>query len=397
VNGILQSAKQKIKREADLTGSGQQSWPAGAGWSTLHATGAAGEAVALPITYAGNQSVQSIEGALNETPTGQFLLEVIKGGLRAGVKSLGDIPIPGTDQTVADVLNANPETANRVTSWLGALNILPTVSLGKSVASGAVQSAERSVTGIKQAAQSAELGPYPELFGGPKATGYGTANPMPSQHGMPYSEFEISDAPAKVTGIKSGYLKNVLEHPELYKQYPDLADLPVTSKLGSSYYQGGKINIEPNDADISTTLHEVQHAIQGIENPTKVGLFDAAGSIKGTTDFNTASSRLSDILYSIDSAERQAYNVQRRYAGSKSYTDYGDFPQNDVINRYKGIVEKIESPEGLSKKLAADEEVFRISSNQDIPTKEKPKMYRKVLTEYMKEIGLLDSKGKLIQ
>lgn len=76
------------------------------------------------------------------------------------------------------------------------------------------------------------------------------------------------------------YLSDVLKHPTLYKNYPQLFKLPVfyaTNKLprieyiNPSFYQNPRPDFiliygNPSDYDLKTILlHETQHAIQGIE------------------------------------------------------------------------------------------------------------------------------------
>ena len=101
--------------------------------------------------------------------------------------------------------------------------------------------------------------------------------------------YEISDANArmklpmsemlesKTFGPTRGNYKlgDVLEHPELYKAYPDVAEVPFTVREGFMDYgkglqgwRGDKgIGLTPYVQDpLGTLLHEAQHEIQGKEN-----------------------------------------------------------------------------------------------------------------------------------
>jgi hypothetical protein len=94
---------------------------------------------------------------------------------------------------------------------------------------------------------------------------------------------EISDHLAKMNPVnwreKAGSsvpLSQVLEHPRLYEEYPELAHLPVREETHPRYFgaydpaTGGiSVNrdlIEAEGLDMrETLLHEVQHAVQAIE------------------------------------------------------------------------------------------------------------------------------------
>ena len=101
--------------------------------------------------------------------------------------------------------------------------------------------------------------------------------------------YEISDANARMKlpmsemlesklfgPTKGNYkLSDVLEHPELYKAYPDVAEVPFTVREGFMDYRKGLqgwrgdngIGLTPYVQDpLGTLLHEAQHEIQGKEN-----------------------------------------------------------------------------------------------------------------------------------
>lgn len=96
--------------------------------------------------------------------------------------------------------------------------------------------------------------------------------------------FEISDHASELTPfareqleagkIVGGTLKDVFDHPELYKAYPHIADLPVSLEYGKWHSPSGGYNPKTGDIDFKTNtfdgsnspksilLHEIQHAIQ---------------------------------------------------------------------------------------------------------------------------------------
>tara|TARA_R100001244_G_C5140458_1_gene127768 strand:- start:39 stop:896 length:858 start_codon:yes stop_codon:yes gene_type:complete len=105
---------------------------------------------------------------------------------------------------------------------------------------------------------------------------------------------EIDDSASKVKNIKSGYggdefqLEHILDHPELYKHYPDMKKIPVKTSHGvntasyqrahippiASKYDKGEERIElgvmgPERNFRTTLLHEIQHAMQHREKFAK--------------------------------------------------------------------------------------------------------------------------------
>ena len=100
--------------------------------------------------------------------------------------------------------------------------------------------------------------------------------------------FEIDDSkssfikPVSDSPWDSTPLKNVLKHPSLYKEYPQLAEIPVsvgTDPGDAAYFQSathpradfmGVLNLSP-DADKADVIHEVQHIIQRIEGRPSYG------------------------------------------------------------------------------------------------------------------------------
>jgi hypothetical protein len=107
--------------------------------------------------------------------------------------------------------------------------------------------------------------------------------------------YEIGDKDAKFTPLSkdSHTLGEVLDHPELYKSYPELKDMTVhhDPELSGAYYDpnttsitlGGKPykNLLGEDVigskDKSTLMHEIQHAIQDTEGFAKGGTPVRAG------------------------------------------------------------------------------------------------------------------------
>jgi hypothetical protein len=93
--------------------------------------------------------------------------------------------------------------------------------------------------------------------------------------------FEIPDQNAGMQTIGAPNLGGAMDHPELYKNYPNLASRPVVwdkSAGNAGYSSDGTFHLSPNNVDTPTDLrsamHESQHAVQNLEgfspgtNPT---------------------------------------------------------------------------------------------------------------------------------
>lgn len=87
--------------------------------------------------------------------------------------------------------------------------------------------------------------------------------------------FEVSDAEAKMKGRAEGQLGTVMDHPELYENYPELAKIGVRAETlppgVAGYYDPGKKQLgytkyksDPRDKK-SFLLHELMHGVQDIE------------------------------------------------------------------------------------------------------------------------------------
>lgn len=130
--------------------------------------------------------------------------------------------------------------------------------------------------------------------------------------------FEIPDIGAKRVGAAEGIpaqsgtmkMSELIEHPELYKAYPELADLPVkldilAAKSGGSFHPEKGIGLKsPGGKEIrSAALHELQHAIQMREK------FARGGSFHGEVQ------KLMNQGFTADIAEKTAFQRYMKQAG----------------------------------------------------------------------------------
>jgi hypothetical protein len=107
--------------------------------------------------------------------------------------------------------------------------------------------------------------------------------------------FEINDAPAQLRTealrqMSAGYyavpsgrddltVGQVLNHPELFQRYPEIANTPLQSTgfnvdiAGAYDPRSGRMRLAPNKPEdmLSTLLHEIQHNVQNIEDFARGG------------------------------------------------------------------------------------------------------------------------------
>ena len=117
------------------------------------------------------------------------------------------------------------------------------------------------------------------LYGGKLATGFptnykGTFSSMADKK----VRFEIDDSGALIKdGIKTNTVGDLLDHPQLFKQYPGLKNIKVRFMQDSGATKGlynpqtNTIELPANNIDKSTLLHEIQHAIQQREGFARGG------------------------------------------------------------------------------------------------------------------------------
>ena len=128
-------------------------------------------------------------------------------------------------------------------------------------------------------------------FTGKKATNFDQNDPTAYTGEDGAVRNEIDDSRSKLYESPGNTLGSTLYHPRLFAEYPELRDLPVTrqdhERLAGWYDPkdsdgGARININPRAEDQhGTLLHEVQHAIQDIEQHPS---FVAANAEGGTAN-----------------------------------------------------------------------------------------------------------------
>jgi hypothetical protein len=116
------------------------------------------------------------------------------------------------------------------------------------------------------------------MYTGPKATGFDPEHPTAVTMNDGITRNEIADNHASIRGlppVDGAYrLSDVLDHPDLFKQYPEIGETPVLhtkmdNGMEGAYSPKTKIiylnSDMPREGKLSTLLHETQHAIQDHE------------------------------------------------------------------------------------------------------------------------------------
>jgi hypothetical protein len=131
-------------------------------------------------------------------------------------------------------------------------------------------------------------------------------------------------------------MREVLDHPELYKAYPEIADMPVRFRAGgSSAFKPEKdmftIGADSNADLRSPLLHEVQHKIQELQRWGKggnPGMFKSGGVVTPEDEFNAM------MQYKNLAGEVESRLVQDRLRMSKQHRGFADPVQHMESSGY---------------------------------------------------------------
>lgn len=184
--------------------------------------------------------------------------------------SYGELPITGSGQTTR--LNPSAEEV--------ALNMLPFPST-----SGKVALATLGAGGVPSDVTQALIGARFKGSGAvpTEVPGFGKAAEITDKYST-FNEEALKEMSA-IFGKKKITLKDILDHPSLYRDYPELANYPVKgtgifqTNLKGAYGDGTlylQRQFEPDAKSLksahSTLLHEVQHAIQELDKMPQGGM-----------------------------------------------------------------------------------------------------------------------------
>jgi dsDNA-binding SOS-regulon protein len=208
------------------------------------------------------------------------------------------IGVPALQRTIERMSYGEPLTTGqgmttqvRPDTLEAALAVAPLAKGVKPVARMAGQEITDVMSGLPARSVLGEMTPQPmQLIGTRFKTGtptevpgFGAAKEIPDNYSF-FSGEALKDL-SQVFGNKNVTLKDILDHPSLYRDYPELAKYPVTglglfqNNLKGAYGEGKlylQRNFNPSTDDIkaahSTLLHEVQHAIQELDKMPTGGM-----------------------------------------------------------------------------------------------------------------------------
>lgn len=196
--------------------------------------------------------------------------------------------------------------------------------------------------------------------------------------------FEIDDSTSRLlpTFKKGGKLEDVLEHPALFNAYPKLRNVRVERTTGTGYSGAWSDSTQTIEVDkdlkigkaFDTLVHEIQHAVQSMENMARGGNAD------------TSISRLdkSTLLRGAFTYANDLITISQQNARLNDYlVDLADEPDLLELRAAYKVEEKLYSKGNVSfDELDAASE--RVSTAVDTFYKNRGKNYRDIVTSNSK-------------
>jgi hypothetical protein len=204
--------------------------------------------------------------------------------------------------------------------------------------------------------------------------------------------FEIDDSPASLSGTltdkglaRKSSIRQVIDHDELFKAYPQLADIrpAVAGNMNgffappSSVIDYPRIGLNPNrpSGDVKgTTLHELQHAVQDIEGFARGGTpaeFAAEGA-EAMQKIPLLNKTLSEISQKIDTAKQMELDAvgesATRVARERTARLRSEY--EEVMSEKLGLTEALD-PIGRYQRLAGEVEARNTQRRMDMTPEER--------------------------
>lgn len=172
--------------------------------------------------------------------------------------------------------------------------------------------------------------------------------------------FEIDDSGAKYfpENLKGGQkmLSDVLSHKELFEAYPDLKSVKIrvdpSLGAGASYTESSKLLLMGPKAveDKSILVHEIQHAIQGVEGANKGGTPGKSGrdyNLKYEEDVNKLRPEFLKLqgkeMQGEMLSEQQQSKLDYLRAVFKKYTEYSREGDKRARENYEALAGEVEA------------------------------------------------------
>lgn len=154
-----------------------------------------------------------------------------------------------------------------------------------------------------------------------------------------FNESPMLSTPERKAGV---LVKDVFDHPELFKHYPELAEMQIKPHSVSKSYKGEfdeanktislKENLSPEEAR-SVLHHELTHGIQGAENMNR------GGNVQGMADYIATKG-----AEKIKTAETEIQSLQ-----NKLFTDPTVRNTPDFLNEWNLAHDKLDKAKEFSK------------------------------------------------
>jgi hypothetical protein len=200
----------------------------------------------------------------------QALIDALRGGIKARVQDFRDLPDTTADRWKAALLEKKPFQPLTEKDVDTALNFL-----GTGIISG-VKAFPELVKGAAQAYKLRAAGKRPAeiseatqgWYVGPEGIAKREISDAPMQL-LPFAEREL-----KTSGIAGEELSGYLKHPELFKRYPEMADIKVSGEINPFANSRGQYNPSTREIEVvapdarswkSVLGHELQHDVQAAE------------------------------------------------------------------------------------------------------------------------------------
>ena len=211
-------------------------------------------------------------------------------------------------------------------------------------------------------------------------------------------KFEINDMMANLKGLpkalQDGKLVDYLDHPELYKNYPEMQDLTLRKQIPTttSEVMGHTGMFNPADMSVTVTpgedaksriLHEVQHAIQQKENFARGGSPGDVGSEHFQNEADKIAQKMQELITTNrdensnlpkeikDEVERlrQKRQILRIHSSSPEYEGYrrlaGEAESRNVEGRMNMTAEdRMKNPFTSTYDVPIEDQIVRMRSGK---------------------------------
>lgn len=256
---------------------------------------------------------------------------------------------------------------------------------GKSVRDNGFRTSNPTIQRLQALGSHGEIDGEKFMFTGGKAKAFNPRDPSLAKQSDGQWRTEISDHQAMIMNPEGNTLGEMLHHPELYKNYPQLRDLPVEHegldpKFAGMYNVAGEVPGKGAHMQINSELarsrpelmkaillHESQHAIQDIEGYPEFKKIAATG---GTQDMTRE-----EYDNNVMEKEARATDSRMRMTPDQRSANPAKFMRTDALGRGLQAPEDLDQVDRLKQdpRYFSDRE-FRQNVNELARTRFAPEM-----------------------